>query len=315
MPGPPGSLPTLAPHPSHPPQGGARVSRQDVAGAGEPTAPTERPERRWRGWGAHPVPCPHTARPTPSSKGNGKIAVGRSHATAGTPWGRAARDNSLGGQRHPPGKRRPGRGWGVEPGFARLRCSPRALRLGGGKQRGLGGDVPEPRHAVNSHCRSSKSARSQRWAFVSWKPDGALPSASTARLATALSQAQALRDPGAAEHPALGPHWGGQRGGGAGRAPRMDGWCQGAPCPSRHRVCPKGCRVPKGCCVPRDAEGRQHPPQGIRAGALTSLKTPVYLCVLCRASVSLRLPNSRRLKRGERGWSANQSPPGPHRQG
>lgn len=60
----------------------------------------------------------------------------------------------------------------------------------------------------------------------------------------------------------------------------MDGQCQGVPCPiaspSRHRVCPKG------CCVPRDGESRQHPPEGIRDGALTSLKTPVHLCAtLC----------------------------------
>lgn len=52
----------------------------------------------------------------------------------------------------------------------------------GQKQRGLGRDVPEPQHAVNSRRRSSNSsAGSQRRALVSWKPDGALPTTGTAR--------------------------------------------------------------------------------------------------------------------------------------
>lgn len=66
----------------------------------------------------------------------------------------------------------------------------------GGKQRGLGGAVPEPRHAVNSRHRSSNSsAGSQRQAAVGWKPDGAQPSTSAVPPATAPSQAQAPRDP------------------------------------------------------------------------------------------------------------------------
>lgn len=52
----------------------------------------------------------------------------------------------------------------------------------GEKQRGLGRDMPEPQHAVNSRRRSSNSsAGSQRRALVSWKPDGALPTTGTAR--------------------------------------------------------------------------------------------------------------------------------------
>lgn len=95
----------------------------------------------------------------------------------------------------------------------------------------------------------------------------------------------------------------------------LDGWQwqMAVPCPvaspSQHWVRPKGCRVP------RDGEGRQHPREGIRSGALTSLKPPMHLCVLHCASVSLHLPNSGRLKGRERGWSPSQSPPGPPKQG
>ena len=107
----------------------------------------------------------------------------------------------------------------MELGFAGCDAAPEPCSRRG-KQRGLGRDMPEPRHAVNSRCRSSNSsAGSQRRAFVSWKPDGALPSTGTARPAAAPSQAQAPRDPGAVQCPALGPHRGGRRAGGAGRAP------------------------------------------------------------------------------------------------
>lgn len=93
-----------------------------------------------------------------------------------------------------------------------------------GKRRGLGRDVSEPRHAVNSRRRSSNSsAGSHRRAFVSWKPDGALPSTGTARPAAALCQQRDPGDPRAVLRPVLGPHRGGRSDGGAKRAP-SDVW-------------------------------------------------------------------------------------------
>lgn len=149
---------------------------------------THQAPREGMAWPGSP-PCPGTAGPTRSSKGDGKISAGRSHAAEGSPLGQAARDNGLGGQQQPPGKQRLGRSRGVELGFARPQCSPRTL-WPGGKQRGLGRDVPEPRYAVNSRHRSSNSsAGSQRWAVVGWKPDGAQPSTSAVPPATAPSQA------------------------------------------------------------------------------------------------------------------------------
>lgn len=123
----------------------------------------------------------------------------------------------------------------------------------GGKQRGLGRDVPEPRQAVNSHRRrSNSSAGSQRWAFVSWKPDGALPSTGAARPAAALSQAQAPRDPGAAQHPVAGTpsgwseSWGCREGLPNGRAvsgcPLPHRFPQPAPGVSQGMLCSKGWR-------------------------------------------------------------------------
>lgn len=112
----------------------------------------------------------------------------------------------------------------------------------GGKQRGLGGDMPEPLHAVNSRRRrSNSSAGSQYRAFVSWKPDGASPRRRHSPPGHSPSQAQAPRDPRAAEHPVLGPQRGGWRDGGAERAP---GWTGGV------RVLPAPAVTG---CVPRDA--------------------------------------------------------------
>lgn len=303
-PGPGGDL--AHSRPLSPQWGDARVSWQDAVGSGKRGTPHPPCTRRADGVAKESTLSLVLVLLFPPRRAKG---MGKSPRAGATP------------QRALPGDRQPGttasagsgilrasEGWARAGVWSRTlhgrHADPEPCAQGGGKQRGLGRDMPEPRHAVNSLHRSSNySAGSQRRAFVSWKPDGALASTGTARPATAPSQAQA---PGAAEavqHP-LG---------------RPESWG----CPLNGQTM-SGCLLPR--CLSRPAVGVSQVilyPKGMlylkgssREKAFTGgemsdpLKSSTHLCVVHCASVSLWLPSSRRLKLEKKGWSSSHSPPG-----
>lgn len=231
--------------PSPSAQGDAGVSWKDAVGAGKRRAPHPQSTHREDGVSGEP-----TLFPVPTVR----VPPRRAKEMRKSPWqqlrrsqrssGRAAQDSSLGGQQHPPGKQTLGRGWGVELSFARPPCSPRAPWPGGEAEGTWQGHArasarckqPPPQQQLL--CREPAPGVSEletRWCS---------PNHRHSPLATARSQEQALGDPRAAQHPALGPRRGGRGAGGAGKAPQTDRGCQGVPGPIASSAIP--------VCVPRD---------------------------------------------------------------
>lgn len=237
------------PRPSPLLRGDAGMSQRDAVGAREAGAPHPSSARRGDGVAWEPTlsPVPVLYVPPHQVKGTGTSPRAGATPRRALLWDRqpGTRASAGSGILWASGGRA---GAGVWSQALHGRNAAPEPRGRGGKQRGLGGDMPEPRHAVNSrHRKSNSSAGSQYRAFVSWKPDGAFarrrhsPPGCSPEPGTGSQGPPGCRAPSAGTPEGWLERWRCREG------PWMDGRCQGAPSPSCPRVCPHGC-----CCVLRD---------------------------------------------------------------